>query len=44
MNTDPDRVDCPIGILKLNALVNLREPNMSYHTVMLAPVRNLTRR
>ena len=44
MNTNPDRAIDPIGILKLNALVNLREPNVSNRTVTLTTVGYLARR
>ncbi len=41
MDTNPDRAIDPIGILKLNAPMNLRKPNVSYHTLSLALVGNL---
>ncbi len=41
MDTNPDRAIDPIGILKLNAPVNLCEPNVSYRTLALTLVGNL---
>ncbi len=44
MDKNPDRAIDPIGILKLDAPVNLPEPTVSYHTVTLALAGNLARR